>query len=194
VREGPGTEYAQSARFSRNEELDIIGRFGDCTWLKVGSRNQAVSGWISGDSRHVERRVACEDIPPGAFRPLTGLIKTSQRGGYGALTVSNGTSRDGVVILMLDDEPVMAAYVRSQDSLAMRSIPDGIYHLYFTTGSEWNGEEFTSGASYQRFEDAFPFATTSTTYTTWSVTLHGVAGGTASAEAVDESAFPDIGN
>jgi hypothetical protein len=195
VREGPGTEYSQQGQFNQNEELDIIGQFEDCAWLQVNSRNQSLAGWVSGDTRYVELQTNCGTIPEGTFRPLTGIIKPNQRGGgYGELTIDNGTTRDGVVILTFNDTAVMAVYIRSSDSFTMQGIRDGTYYLYFSTGEEWNGREFTVDPSRQRFEDAFEFTTGATTYTTWSITLHGVAGGTASAENVSESEFPDIGD
>ena len=191
VREGPGTEYLKQGRLNKNEELDIIGQFKDCAWLKVSSRNQSMIGWIPGDKGYVELRITCENIPLGTFRPLTGVIKPNQRGGgYGELTVDNGTTEDGVVILTLSDDPVMAAYIRSGDSFTMKGIRNGTYYLYFSKGAEWNGKAFTTTPSHQKFEDAFEF----TSGGRWSVTLHGVVGGTASAEEVDESEFPDIGD
>lgn len=74
----------------------------------------------------------------------------------------------------------------------MKGIRDGTCYLYFSTGAEWNGKAFTTTPSHQKFEDAFEFTTGATTYSTWSVTLHGVVGGTAAAEDVDESEFPKI--
>jgi hypothetical protein len=193
VREGPGTEYQKQGLFNKNDELDVIGRFKDCAWLKVSSRNQSMLGWISGDKQYVELRITCADIPLGTFRPLSGAVKSDQRGGgYGELTVDNGTTKDGVVILTLSDDPVMAAYIRSGGSFTMKGIRDGTYYLYFSTGAEWNGRAFTTTPSHQKFEDAFEFTTGATTYSTWSVTLHGVVGGTAAAEDVDESEFPKI--
>lgn len=195
IREGPGTNYPQQGQFNKNEELDIIGQFEDCTWLKVSSRRQALTGWVSGDARYVQLQTNCGNIPLGTFRPLTGIIKPNQRGGgYGEFTVDNGTARDGVVILTFNDTVVMVVYIRSSDSFVMQGIRDGNYYLYFSTGSEWNGREFTVDASRQKFEDAFQFTTGATTYTTWSITLHGVVGGTTSAENVSESEFPDIGD
>lgn len=194
IREGPGIEYSQLGRLIKNEELDIIGQFENCTWLKVKSRNQSVTGWISGDNQYIELRATCERVPMGTFRPLTGVIKPNQRGGgYGELTVDNGTDEDGVVILTFNEKPVMAAYIRAGEAFTMKGISDGTYYLYFSTGSEWNSKEFLSSPSHKRFEDAIEFTSSSTTYTTWGVTLHGVVGGTASTENVSENEFPDIG-
>lgn len=134
-------------------------------------------------------------VTPDAIRPLTGVIRPNQRGGgCGELTVENGNSKDGVVILTFNAKPVMTAYIRAGEPFTMKSIRDGVYFLYFSTGSEWNGKEFVSSPSRKRFEDAFQFPTGSATCTTWSITLHGVVGGTAAVEEVSESEFPDIGD
>jgi len=195
VLEGPGTNYPQQGKFNLLEELDIVGQYENCAWLKVSSRNQMLTGWVSGDARLIQFQTKCGNIPLGTFRPLTGIIKPNQHsGGYGELTVDNGTSRDGVVILTFNNNAVMAVYIRSSDSFTMQGILDGTYYLYFSTGTEWNGKEFTEAPSRQKFEDAFQFTTGTSNYTTWSITLHGVAGGTASAENVSESEFPDIGD
>ena len=84
----------------------------------------------------------------------------------------------------------MAVYIRALDSFTMQGIRDGTYYLYFSTGEEWDGQRFTVNPRYQKFEEPFQFTTGETTYTTWNITLHGVVGGTASAENVSESDFP----
>jgi hypothetical protein len=128
-------------------------------------------------------------------RPLTGLIMPNQNGsGEGELTVENGTSLDGVVILTLNDSPVMAAYIRSGDTFTLNAIKDGTYYLYFSTGSDWNGKVFVTSPSHKKFQDAFKFTSTASTYTTWSVTLHGVVGGNAAAEDVPPNLFPSLQN
>jgi hypothetical protein len=196
VLEGPGTDYSQQGSLSKNEELDVIGQYEDCAWLKVSSRKQAVTGWVSGDKQYVALQIACESIPPGTFRPLTGVLKPDNPGGgLGELTAENGTTKDGIVILTsLARQPVMAAYIRAGASFTMKGLRDGAYELYFSTGEEWNGKAFTVGPRRLKFEDTFEFTTGATMYTSWRVTLHGVAGGTAAAEQVDESQFPAIGD
>lgn len=195
VHEGPGTEYAMQGRMSTNEELDVIGQYRNCAWLKVVSRKQAVRGWIPADPQALALQKSCADIPAGTFRPLTGVIKPNpQASGKGELTVENGTAKDGVVILTRNETPVTAAYIRTGESIMLTGIEDGIYILYFSTGSDWAGEAFLTAPSHKRFEDTFPFTTDATTYTTWRVTLHGVVGGTAGADDVNPGDFPKIGD
>ena len=194
LREGPGTEYAAAGQLAAADELYVIGQANDCTWLKVRSSAQG-EGWIAGGPSYVELRLLCDAIPLGTFRPFTGAIKPNARaGGLGEFTVENGTDHDGVAILTQNGETVAAAYIRSGESYTMRSIRDGTYELYFTTGSGWNGKAFTRNPTRQHFRDLFDFSTSSTTYTTWSVTLHPVAGGTASTENVDSEEFPSLGD
>jgi hypothetical protein len=107
--------------------------------------------------------------------------------------VSNGTSSDGLVVVAYDQAPVTSAYIRANESFTFSGISDGVYYLYFSSGSEWNGDRFTVNASYKRFDDAFPFETTASASTGWSVTLHGVVGGTASASNVNPADFPGMG-
>jgi hypothetical protein len=194
VREGPGTAYTPLGRLSKNEELDVVGQFENCSWLQVKSRLQPVAGWIAGGKQYINLQDPCERIPPGTFRPLTGLIKPNQPGGgYGQLTIDNGTDKDGVVILTLNKEPYRAAYIRAGEAFTVNNIKDGTYTIYFSTGSDWNGKEFVASPRYQRFDEPLPFKTTSSTYSTWNVTLHPVAGGTATSENVSAGEFPDIG-
>jgi hypothetical protein len=134
-------------------------------------------------------------VPSGLSRPVSGVIMPNKSvGGHGELTVENGTTQDGVVILTLNNASIMAAYIRTGDSFTMTGIRDGIYYLYFSTGTDWNGKAFTNNSIHKKFDDSFEFTTGPTTYTTWSVTLQGVVGGTASASNVDASTFPSIGN
>jgi hypothetical protein len=138
-------------------------------------------------------RIPCADVPAGTFRPLTGVIKPNRQiGGNGEMTIENGTSRDGVIALTLSEVPVVTAYIRTGDSVTLKGISDGTYQLYFSKGAGWDGEEFLAIPSFQRFVNVFRFSTTSTTYITWNVTLHGVIDGRAAAEEVDRSKFLPI--
>lgn len=128
-------------------------------------------------------------------RPPSGIIYTTDTSGWGELTVENGLDQDGVVILTsMDDETVMSTYIRSDDEYTMDDIPDGLYQVYFCTGSSWDesSAKFTKDVYYRRFEDNFEFETTVTAYTTYEITLHGVVGGQAYTESVNADDFPDI--
>jgi hypothetical protein len=115
--------------------------------------------------------------------------------GAGELSVENGLDLDAIAILRRSDGAwELAAYIRNHDSFTIAGIPDSTYDLYFTLGEDWDGEQakFTRRTRLSRFEDPFPFTTTATTYTIWSVTLHPVEGGGAETEPVPEDEFPDL--
>lgn len=196
LREGPGPEYAEVGQLGPSSEIDVIGQFNNCTWLKVRHRTQPLTGWILAEQVTLQKQ--CSIIPPGTFRPMTGMLQSGQQSdGRGELTVENGTERDGIVILTTDTAPQLSAYIRSRDSLTIRGITDGLYQIYFSTGSEWNGREFTVNASYRKFRDMLRFETRvsgdTITYTTWRITLHPVAGGTAVTDNVSRENFPGVG-
>ena len=60
LRAGPGVEYEQIGGAAPGEELEVIGRLGDCEWIKV-FLNGVGKGWVS---RYVvDLRIPCEQIP-----------------------------------------------------------------------------------------------------------------------------------
>jgi hypothetical protein len=200
---GPGTKYARVGRFSKNEELDIIGQSANCTWLQAKSRSHPITGWIPAGKKNIQLQTTCAGIPPGTYRPLTGVIKAVSNGsGYGQLIVDNGNDQDSIVILTINKKSVAAAYIRAGKKFTLKGISDRTYELYFSTGSDWNGKAFLTNPSRQLFEDKFKFTTKvttsstmrTTTYTKWKVSLKPVAGGNAKADDISESDFPDIEN
>ena len=102
---------------------------------------------------------------------------------------------DGLIVLVdLSAQPLLALYVRSDKDYNLKGIPDGDYDIYFSQGKEWDGDlkQFTSGISYQRFEDSINFATTGDLYTVWTITLHPVPEGSAKTSSVNPGEFPDL--
>jgi hypothetical protein len=133
------------------------------------------------------------DTPPPPFRPPTGLLEDQAPGGRGELLVKNGTDADALVILTrLNDQPAKSAYIRNGQSFNITSIPDGTYRLYYSKGEGFNRatNRFTRNATYQRLDATIEFTSSATQYTTWEVTLYGVAGGNVGSEPVDPSQFP----
>lgn len=196
VMDGPGENYPVTGQVIQAEEVRVMGQYASCQWLKVTTPAQ-MTGWITGDSSALHLQVPCDAIPQGTFRPTSGNLKIPASSGEGRLTVENGTSSDGVVALapsINPSEAIMAAYVRSGETYELVGIPDGVYVLFFATGSEWNGDEgrFTMDAQFQRFDDTFEYTTTSLNYTIWEITLHPVSGGTARTDEVPPDQFPTI--
>ena len=196
LRAGPSTDYSVLGQLAADDGLEVWGQYRDCAWLQVLVPGEGI-GWVAGGGQYVRLDIPCDAIPDGTFRPFTGPVLPARAGGgKGRLTVQNGTETDGVVIMTRADErPLASAYIRAGDSYAFTGIPDGTYTLFFSTGEQWNGNagRFTAAARYRRFDDPLAFTTTATTYSIWNVTLHGVAGGTASAADVPPDEFPDVG-
>lgn len=76
----------------------------------------------------------------------------------------------------------------------MANIPDGTYDIFFTSGADWDGKEFTRSCTFQRFDKTATFATTETqrriTYTKFSVILHLVPNGNSRVVDVPPDFFP----
>jgi len=115
--------------------------------------------------------------------------------GYGDLEIDNGTDLDCIAVLTtLADETVVSVYVQALSQVTITGIRDGVYKLFFMLGEDWDDAQgrFTRKTEYHVFEDTFPYTTTQTTATIWSVTLHPVVGGTAQTEEIDPNRFPRV--
>ncbi len=134
-------------------------------------------------------------LPPRRLPTGTFIKQTVPLDGYGELEVENGTDLDAVVVFTtLADEPIFAVYIQAHSKFTISGIRDGTYKLFFMLGEDWDEARgrFTRRARYEVFEDEFPYTTTATTATVWSVTLHPVVGGTAATEQLDEGEFPPL--
>jgi len=197
LREGPGPKYPLLDQMEKGDELAVIGRSGNCDWLKVVTSDQK-TGWINNQNNNLKVSGECTTIPGGTFRPMTGYVDEGINTlAHGELAVENGTSADAVVILTtLEKEPVISAYIRSNELFTLKGIQEGTYRVYFSMGSEWDGTQlqFTQNVKYERFEDILEFKITASSYTTYKITLHPVVGGTAATEYLDSNEFPNINN
>jgi Ig-like domain from next to BRCA1 gene len=154
---------------------------------------QGPDGTRFGDQAYVSIVVPLS--PPRQLETGTIVHQAGARNGDGQLGIENGLDLDAVAVLQRNDSAVLfAVYVRGRDSFTLTNIPDGTYDLYFTLGEDWDSTnaKFTRRRNLSRFDDLFPFRTTSTTYSIWNVTLHPVVGGTAGSESVPEGEFPDL--
>ncbi len=97
------------------------------------------------------------------FRPETGyFIKDMERDGYGQLIIHNNWTMDTVAVLTDTNlKPLVAAYLRSMDTLKITGIKDGKYGLYFTVGNLWDQKEgrFKSVFGYYRYNAPMVFET-----------------------------------
>ena len=123
-------------------------------------------------------------------------LRDTDRSGNGRLTIENGGDGDAVITLTRGGARSFAVYIRKNGSYTVKGVRDGTYTVYFTTGSDWDSghKGFTSGCAYQKFDDTLKFTTTYTStqieYTTYTLSLYAVAGGTASTSDVPPAQFP----
>jgi len=124
------------------------------------------------------------------------LIDTMQRGGKGQLRVDNGTGHDAVVELVQAGKPVVSVYVATGLNTTVDDINDGSYELFYTSGTDWDGqlETFTRSCSFKRFQTPVNFTTTpieggAVRSTTQVVGLRDQAGGNARTTVPGQS-FP----
>ncbi len=126
------------------------------------------------------------------------FVRAGSRAGRGELTIDNGSNHDAVVSLAVNKNPAFSVYVRNGSQYTVKGIRDGTYEIFFTTGVDWDSQNrtFTRDRTFQRFDDTLKFATTRTAteirWSTWSITLHSVIGGTANASEVNPNDFPAL--
>jgi hypothetical protein len=135
-------------------------------------------------------------------RPATGTAITNKiKGGRGQLTIENGNDRDAVLLLAKSSAPtkaVLAVYLRAGRSATIKNIKDGTYVVFFSLGKRWDSrtKAFTNEVDRSRFQDTIRFKTTRTatmiTWSTWTLTLQAVVGGTAPTQDVGEGDFPGV--
>ena len=87
---------------------------------------------------------------------------------------------------------MLGVYVRGGSKAHAAGIADGTYDLYFATGDGWNSDllAFTSNAAYAKFDDPFPYATTTDRSRSWSITLDSSPTGNASTSKVGAGDVP----
>lgn len=196
MREGPGSRYDYIDNLFEGDEPKVIGKNKKCVYLKVEDI-KGQQGWIENNSSDIQLNLPCDQILFGTYQPQNGDRVTRfplMLADIGKLKISNGTGSDAVLILTDErDNVVVGYYIHAGENYQIDHIPDGTYHVYFSTGSQWNGEAFTEDASYQKFDDSISFNTTSNQYTIWEITLQPVAGGQASTSGVDQEDFPSLG-
>jgi hypothetical protein len=128
-----------------------------------------------------------------ASRPHSGtILYAGITGGQGKLTIHNGLSQDGVVVIVRGHSKAIGVYVRAHASTTVQNVKDGTYTVDFTAGSLFHTctGRFTSGASYWRFSKSLAFVTTATEYTLWTLTLQPVPNGNAPTTQISPADFP----
>ncbi|MFC1404166.1 MULTISPECIES: hypothetical protein [Streptacidiphilus] len=166
------------------------GKAGSLAALSTQLKAMAAAGHPAG--------ITVPSFPKQQKRSLsTGTyLRDTDRSGNGRLTIENGGDGDAVITLTRSGSRSFAVYIRKNGSYTVRGVRDGTYTVYFTTGSDWDSgrKGFTSGCAYQKFDDTLKFTTKYTStqieYTTYTLSLYAVVGGTARTSDVPPGQFP----
>ncbi|PYC71681.1 hypothetical protein C7C46_26735 [Streptomyces tateyamensis] len=120
-------------------------------------------------------------------------IREGQTNGDGELTVDNGGgSVDAVLTLTQSGQAAYSFYVVKGETAKITGIRDGKYDVYFAGGFDWDDgtKKFTQSCAFTKFDDGLDFTTTSSTYSTWTLTLKPAIGGNASTSTVPPDQYP----
>ena len=124
------------------------------------------------------------------------FLRSTDRNGNGRLTIENGGSGNAVVTLKRNGARALSIYLRKNGRYTIRGMRDGAYTVYFATGSDWDAKHkgFTTDCDYEKFDKSLTFRTsyhsTYVEYTTYTLSLYAIVGGTASTSAVAPGKFP----
>jgi hypothetical protein len=196
LREGPDLSYAVLQGLQNGDQLSILGQYQNCTWLKVSLQN-GTKGWVYGNPSYVDLPPDCSTIPDGTFRPLNGMLIQDKRGGQGAnqMKVDNGTAQDSVIVMVKADNSLLVAfYVRTKEQFVLFGVPNGKIQVYFSTGSDWNGNQkkFLTGPVFSLLDSPLNFITTGDIGAQWNVSLVSGLGSPTPSSEIDPDKFPLI--
>lgn len=123
-----------------------------------------------------------------------GTVLRAPGSGRGEITAKNVPDHDSVVTLGQGGRATGSFYVTRGETAQMTNIPDGTYDIFFTSGTDWDGSEFTRSCTFQRFDKPATFTTTETqneiTYTHLTVVLYPVPNGNSRVFDVPPDSFP----
>jgi hypothetical protein len=187
---GSGTDTAGDTACAAAVPAVEVGQLDSLSKLAADIRQAAASGHSTG--------LAVPKFPKQQKRTLaTGTyLRDTDRNGNGRLTIENGGSGSAVVTLMRNGTRSFAVYLRKNATYTVRGVRDGTYSVYFATGTDWDAKHkgFTSGCAYEKFDKSLKFTTTYTSryvrYMTYTLSLYGVVGGTATITGVAPDKFP----
>jgi hypothetical protein len=194
LRDGPGTQYLGITSLKINDTLTVLGKFGNCSWLKVRTEGGVV-GWVYGDPAYVQFPGDCKLVPHGSVRLATGTFIFDHRAkvGPGVLAVQNNAGQDGVIVLTDQvNTPQLAFYVRTGENYTLPRVPDGSYMVYFTLGNGWDADElkFMDVQAWRKMSQLLNFTTTGASATTWSISMQPAGGGAGKVADINSTDFP----
>jgi uncharacterized protein YgiM (DUF1202 family) len=191
IRNGPGTNFETIGTLRENEVVNVIGRDTTSSWIKI-NLNEGGEGWISALETNVKMNFQISLIPLITFSPLTGIIQSLKQTGNGEFEIDNNSNFDALIILTRKNETITAAYVRQNESYTIKGIPIGDYMVYFSEGTDWNGNIFNNVEHQGKFVDSFTYKKESNYYTIWKITLKETPSGNAKSIDVNDNNFPSF--
>ena len=90
--------------------------------------------------------------------------------------MKNDAARDAAVILSQNGKAVGSLYVARGESAQMSNIPDGTYDIFYTSGEDWDGGQFTRSCGFRHVDTTAKFTTTDTQYTIYSLEIQTTDG------------------
>ena len=188
-------------------DLATVTSAADNSSVCLGSSATALlsRGADLGPLRDAIGQLAAVSFHVGGFLPpvtqdadrglATGTIVDGGTGhGEGWLDVTNGGTDDATVGLVPTggNTPVVTVYIGHGGEFTVKGVKDGTYQVFMTSGADWDAGArlFTRSCQFQKFDDPFTFATTSSQATTYTITLTPVSGGTANVSGVDPNTYP----
>ena len=152
----------------------------------IPSRNQVQ--WFVHDPNNGK-------IQPAEQRQIN-LLNANAKG---VLKIGNGTNQPaiGKLIDTFTDSKRCSFVILPKAALTLDHIPEGRYQLIYVFGDEIiaGRETFRNPSGFTKIADPFEFATTRNVitggleYSSWSITLHGVDGGTAKSREIEPKVF-----
>jgi hypothetical protein len=160
LHEGPGGHLPSVAESYQGDELEVITRTRNCTWLEVRTP-AGETGWVLNKPGEIILNLPCNAIPLLATAAFSnGEILVDKRGGVGLfelyLGISNhGSPNDAIIVLTtLDDRPYYACYVEANGTAVLGDMFAGEYNLFVAIGRDWDPRfnVFTENAYYLKAE------------------------------------------
>jgi hypothetical protein len=132
--------------------------------------------------------------------PLDSCFGRGEYYGHATLTIKNGDFSDAIVCLysVTKGKTIRNEYVQKNSSFTMSSIAEGDYKIRILSGNNWNPIDinscggkgkFETDVSFYEFDGTNFFQDSNGQYSTNTVTLYGVEGGTATSSSMNENEF-----
>ena len=194
LRDGPSINFASIGTVKGDDLVTLLGEYQQCQWLKIQTA-AGKTGWLKGGNGFLKLPVDCTLIPHGTYRPFTGtiLLDLRQGQGKGRLIIDNNSSSDGLVVLVdTIQKPFLAVYVRSMEKFTIINLTDGTYQVFFTLGTDWDGEnrKFQKVDQVKKLDNGLAYTTAGATGTSWTIMLNTQVSGAASASEIPPAQFP----